>query len=92
MGLESHLKFSRDVTVDIKVFVVGSTVSSVREELKLRCLRFYTKFLCNCGVSTGGKTHETLFFWSFLSHPSVKRSKAELPNVITFQYQRAGSS
>lgn len=66
-------------------------VSSVREELELRCLRFYTKFLGNWSVGTERK-HMKHTFESVSLTSLSKKWEAELQKVITFWYQRAGGS
>ena len=59
-------------------------------------MRFYTKFLGNWSVSTERKKHKKHTFESVsLASFGLKKKRdreTELQKVITFWYQRAGSS
>lgn len=69
----------------------GGKVVPVREELKLRCLRFHAKFLGNWGVSTE-RSHMKHTFESVSPTYFSEGKEAEHQNLITFRYQRAGNS
>lgn len=62
-------------------------VSSVREELELRCLRFFTKFPGNWSVRMERERMKHTF-----ESVSLTKREREPQKVITFWYQRKGSS